>query len=450
MVSLLACRKGRHMTIGSGRIIYQSLPKIDKAIETGELAKNPAIAEMAQTLKASGKACHIMGLVSDGGVHAHINHIAELANIIASQGVKVWIHAFMDGRDTPQESGKEFIQELINKTNNPLIQIATISGRYYSMDRDNRWDRVGKAYEAIVSASGIKTENELQYIINSYPEVKSDEFIIPAIVRGYSGMQDGDAIIMANFRADRARQILDALLVSDFKGFQRKKVVKPSQSIGMVDYSENLTRHLKTLFPAGNITNTLGEVMAKNGLKQLRIAETEKYAHVTFFFNGGEEAVYEGEDRILVPSPKIATYDLQPEMSSVEVTDRLVEAIESGKYDFIACNYANTDMVGHTGDMVAATKAVEAVDNALGRLHEAIKKSGGVMMISADHGNAEEMLDENGKPHTQHSLNPVPLVITIPEAKLKDGGLADIAPTILQIMGINIPEEMSGEVLVGK
>lgn len=469
-----------HMNIGGGRIVMQTLPKIDAAIQSGELAKHKVIKEQIETLKKTGGSLHLMGLVSDGGVHAHQNHIIYLSNLYASAGIKVNIHVFTDGRDTPPNSAVQYVKQLIEQTNHTNISIATVSGRYYAMDRDKRWDRVEKTYGIIVNGNNVipsavegshsnknrsfdsqtlaQDDNGVfsdvfSAIQNSYKNKLDDEFILPSANKNYTGMKDGDGILMANFRADRARQILTALTSSEseFKDFARSKIIKFSSLIGMVDYSDALNKKLKTIFPSEVVKNTLGEIVANKGLTQLRIAETEKYAHVTFFFNGGEEKVFAGEERIMVQSPKIATYDLQPEMSAFEVTEKLVEAITNQKFDLIVCNYANGDMVGHTGIMEAAVKAVETLDSCMGKLKTAIEKAGGVMLISADHGNVEEMVDENGLPHTQHTIGKVPLILVNYDnnAKLADGRLCDIAPTILKIMGIPKPPEMNGVNLIG-
>lgn len=442
-----------HMAIGSGRIVMQELPRIDGAIADGSLAKNSVLTSMIANLKKSGKACHLMGLCSDGGVHAHIHHIISLAKIIANENVKVNIHAFLDGRDTPPSSAPAFVKELealVAAEKN--VKIATVSGRYYAMDRDKRWDRVQKAYDVLAHAKGDKVASASDAVKQSYANEKTDEFVLPVVVDGYAGMQDGDAVLMANFRADRARQLLTALLDDKFDGFARGKKIQFSAAVGMVEYSDKLSPLMTTLFTSEPLTNLLAEVLAARGINQLRVAETEKYAHVTFFFNGGKETPVKGEDRSLVPSPKVATYDLQPEMSSAEVTDKVVEGIESGNYGLIVVNYANTDMVGHTGDLKAAALAVEAVDRALGRISAAIEKKNGIMLVTADHGNAEEMHDhENESPHTQHTLNPVPFLgVGLEKGKvsLKNGRLSDIAPTILTLMELPIPKEMTGKSLV--
>lgn len=441
-----------HMNIGSGRIVAGALGKIGISIEKNELERHPVINETIKKLSQNRQRLHLMGLVSDGGVHAHIDHIIALAKIFAKNNVDVAIHVFTDGRDTSPQSAEEFVQKLINEISSfNNIEIASISGRYYAMDRDKRWDRVEKAYNAIVCGEAEnKFDNPLEVIKNSYSEAVTDEFIVPAVNKNYTGVKNGDGILMANFRADRAREILNAILFENFDGFTRKRIVKISEAVGAVEYSEELSRYVKTLFPAEIVRNTLGEIISNQGLNQLRIAETEKYAHITFFFNGGAEAVFKGEDRILVPSPKVATYDLKPEMSAFEVTDKLVEAIKSKKYSLIVCNFANGDMVGHTGTMNAAVKAVETLDECLGKLKSAIEATGAVMIVTADHGNVEQMVDENGKPHTQHTVGSVPFIIVNGEKniKLKNGRLCDIAPTILEIMEIKKPDGMSGESLI--
>ncbi|HLG45772.1 MAG TPA: 2,3-bisphosphoglycerate-independent phosphoglycerate mutase [Reyranella sp.] len=444
-----------HMNLGAGRVAVPDMPRIDKAIEDGSLSRNKILVELIDTLKKNGKACHLMGLCSPGGVHAHQDHLIALANVIAGAGISVWIHAFLDGRDTPPRSAQEYLEQIAKGLKKGLpIKFATVSGRYYAMDRDKRWDRVEKAYEALVDARGEKARTPKEAVDKSYANDKDDEFVVPTVLEGYGGMQDGDGVLMFNYRSDRAREILTALLDPMFDGFKRNRLVKFADAVGMVEYSAALNEFLKTLFPPVVIKMGLGETVARAGLKQLRIAETEKYAHVTFFFNGGEERQFDGEDRILVPSPKVATYDLKPEMSAPEVTDKLVEAIGSGKYDLIVVNFANTDMVGHSGILPAAIKAVEAVDTALGRLMEAVKKAGGVMLITADHGNAEQMYDEEThQKHTQHTLNRVPALLFNGPAgvrSLEDGKLADVAPTMLALMQVRQPAEMTGRSLLSQ
>jgi len=444
-----------HMNLGAGRVAVPDMPRIDKSIEDGSLAQNPILVELIATLRRNGGACHLLGLASPGGVHAHQDQLIALANMIAAGGVPVWIHAFLDGRDTPPRSALEFLGQIAAGLDKDLpIRFATIGGRYYAMDRDKRWDRVEKAYECIVDAKGKTAKTPKDAVEQAYAAKLDDEFVLPTAIDGYPGMKDGDGLLMFNYRSDRAREILTALLDPMFDGFKRGRLVAFAASVGMVEYSAALNGFLKTLFPPTVIKMGLGETVARAGLKQLRIAETEKYAHVTFFFNGGEERQFEGEERILVPSPKVQTYDLQPEMSAPEVTDKLVEAIGSGKFDLIVVNYANTDMVGHTGILPAAIKAVEAVDVSLGRLMEAVKKAGGVMLVTADHGNAEQMFDEEShQKHTQHTLNRVPALLFNPPANIRslsDGKLADVAPTLLALMQLPQPREMTGHSLLSE
>ncbi len=443
-----------HMNIGAGRVILQDLPRIDATISSGELASNSRLAAYISSLQKSGGACHLLGLLSPGGVHSHQNHILALARIISDAEIPVRIHAFLDGRDTPPNSALQFMQDFIgNLPEHADIKIATISGRYYSMDRDKRWDRIQKSYSAIVAAEAEISPSALSAIEEAYDNGESDEFITPKIIGDYNGVKSGDGLLMANFRADRAREILHSLIDDEFAEFSRPNRPKFADILGMVQYSAALDRKMSAIFPQQIINNTLGEVVAKAGLKQLRIAETEKYAHVTFFLNGGTEQQYMGEERILVPSPKVATYDMQPEMSAYEVTDHLVQAIASEEYGFIVVNYANTDMVGHSGNLAAAIKAVEAVDNCLGRLYSAIIASGATLLITADHGNAEQMLDEHARPHTAHSSNRVPLILAgsaynRSTHKLCNGILADIAPTCLALLGLQQPSEMTGVSLI--
>ena len=444
-----------HTNLGAGRVVMQDLPKIDMAVKDGSLAKNPTLVKMIETLKSNGKAAHVMGLMSPGGVHSSQEHIVALCRILNDNGIKTWVHAFLDGRDTPPSSAGDYLAEfeksIVELTN---VKVATIEGRFYAMDRDKRWDRVELAYNNMVLAEGKRFATSDEAIKASYADKVTDEFVIPCVIGNYSGMEDGDAILMANFRADRAREILYALADAEFIGFARKKVVKFADHVGMTEYSVDHNRFMHTIFPPEALTNILGEVVAANGLTQLRIAETEKYAHVTFFFNGGEEKEFKGEERILIASPKVATYDLKPEMSVYEVTEKLVEAIESKKFDVIICNYANGDMVGHTGIMEAALKAVAAVDECLGKVETAIKKVGGVMIVTADHGNAEKMVDENtGQPYTAHTVGKVPAILVNDQSgvkELKDGCLADLAPTMLELLNIKQPSEMTGHSLLVK
>ena len=419
-----------HTNLGAGRVVMQDLPKIDMAVKDGSLAKNPTLVKMIETLKSNGKAAHVMGLMSPGGVHSSQDHIVALCRILNDNGIKTWVHAFLDGRDTPPSSAVDYLAEfeksIVELTN---VKVATIEGRFYAMDRDKRWDRVELAYNNMVMANGKHFATSDEAIKASYADKVTDEFVIPCVIGDYNGMEDGDAILMANFRADRAREILYALADAEFTGFARKKVVKFADHVGMTEYSVDHNRFMNTIFPPEALTNILGEVVAAHGLTQLRIAETEKYAHVTFFFNGGEEKEFKGEERILIASPKVATYDLKPEMSVYEVTEKLVEAIESKKFDVIICNYANGDMVGHTGIMEAALKAVAAVDECLGKVEAAIKNVGGVMIVTADHGNAEKMVDEKtGQPYTAHTVGKVPAILVNDKSgvkELKDGCLAD-------------------------
>lgn len=444
-----------HTNLGAGRVVMQDLPRIDLAIKDGSLQKNPVLVKMIETLKANGKAAHVMGLMSPGGVHSSQEHIVALCKILAENNIKTWVHAFLDGRDTPPSSAAGFLADFeksISGLNN--IKIATIEGRFYAMDRDKRWDRVEAAYNTILAAEGKRYATADEAIKASYAEKVTDEFVIPAVIGDYQGMEDGDALLMANFRADRAREILYALADAEFNGFSRKKTVKFSAHVGMTEYSVDHNRFMQTMFPPEALTNILGEVVSNHGLTQLRIAETEKYAHVTFFFNGGEEKEFKGEERILIASPKVATYDLKPEMSVYEVTEQLVKAIEDKRFDVIICNYANGDMVGHTGIMEAALKAVAAVDECLGKVEKAIKDVGGVMIVTADHGNAEKMVDEKtGQPYTAHTVGKVPAILVNCQehvCRLHDGRLADIAPTMLDLLHIEKPTEMTGHSLLIK
>ena len=442
-----------HTNLGAGRVVMQDLPKIDLAIKDGSLKKNPVLLKLIEKLKENGKTCHLMGLMSPGGVHSSQHHIVALAGILNEHGIKTDVHAFLDGRDTPPQSGIEYIDRLqakIDAVEN--VKIATVAARFYAMDRDKRWDRVEKAYNNMVMADGKRFADAVEAIKASYAEKVSDEFVVPAVIGDYQGFEDGDAVLMANFRADRAREILYALADREFTGFERKKTIELSMAVGMTEYSVDHNRFMQTMFPPEALVHIFGEVVAENGLTQLRIAETEKYAHVTFFFNGGEEKEFAGESRILVPSPKVATYDLKPEMSVYEVTDHLVDAIEKQKFDVIICNFANGDMVGHTGIMEAALKAVAAVDECLGRVVKAIKDVDGALLVTADHGNAEKMVDEKtGQPYTAHTVGDVQAVLVNgPKdvAALNNGKLADISPTLLDLLGIKQPAEMTGKSLL--
>ena len=440
-----------HTNMGAGRIVYQELTRITKSIEDGEMEREPALLHAMENAKKPGAALHLMGLLSDGGVHSHIRHLFGLLEMAKKNGVeKVFIHCFMDGRDVPPTSGAEYIEQLQNELARiGLGKIATVSGRYYAMDRDNRWERVGKAYDAMVNGEGVKAPDPVAMMHQSYADGVTDEFIVPAVVTENATIRSGDSVIFFNFRPDRARELTRTLVDPDFTGFGRKKGFFPLIYICMTQYDATMP-NVEVAYKPQSLENTLGEYISKKGLTQLRIAETEKYAHVTFFFNGGVEAPYPGEDRALIPSPKVATYDLQPEMSAYAVTDEAVRRIESGRYDVIILNYANCDMVGHTGVFEAAVKAVEAVDTCLGRLLAALEKAGGRAFLTADHGNADQMADENGAPFTAHTTNPVPFVaIGFGDIKLRSGGrLADIAPTMLQAMGLPQPEEMTGRSLL--
>ena len=435
-----------HLNIGAGRVVMQDLPRIDHGIADGEIERAPALVKLIEKLKASGGTCHLIGLVSPGGVHSHQNHAVALAKILSRAGVPTLVHAFTDGRDTPPQSAGEDIKRLLAALPKS-VAIATVCGRYYAMDRDKRWDRVAKAYNAVVEAEGPRFPDAAAIIADAYANKKFDEFIVPALVGDYRGMQDGDGVLCFNFRADRVREILSAMLDPDFSGFSRQRRVRFAAAIGMAQYSAELDKLMATIFPSQPLAHILGEVVAESGRTQLRMAETEKYAHVTYFLNGGREEPYPGEDRIMVPSPKVATYDLQPEMSAPELTDKAVAAISSGKYDLIVLNYANPDMVGHTGSLPAAVKAVETVDAGLGRIADAIAKSGGALLVTADHGNCEMMRDpQTGGPHTAHTTNPVPLLLVGARnrALVAEGKLADIAPTLLELMELPKPAEMTG------
>ena len=440
-----------HTNIGAGRIVYQELTRITKSFDEGEALGNPALTAAMENARRPGQALHLMGLLSDGGVHSHIRHLYGLMEMARRFAVeRVYLHCFMDGRDVPPTSGIEFIAALQQKIKElGLGQIATVSGRYYAMDRDNRWERVKLAYDAIVNGEGNKDPDPVAVMQKSYDAGVTDEFIVPTVVTEGAGIKAGDSVIFFNFRPDRARELTRTLVDPDFAGFEREKGFFPLTYICMTQYDATMP-NVEVAYRPESLANTLGEYLSRLGKTQLRIAETEKYAHVTFFFNGGVEAPYEGEDRVLIPSPKVATYDLQPEMSAYAVTDEAVRRIESGRYDVIILNYANCDMVGHTGVFEAAVKAVEAVDTCLGRLLAALEKAGGRAFLTADHGNADQMADENGAPFTAHTTNPVPFVaIGFGDIKLRSGGrLADIAPTMLQAMGLPQPEEMTGRSLL--
>lgn len=420
-----------HVTIGAGRIIYQDLPRISKACENGELEKNPALAK----LLASGKPCHLIGLVSDGGVHSHINHIIALYKVLTSKGVKVYLHAVTDGRDVAPKSAKGYLSMLSKNGITP----STLMGRFYAMDRDKRTERTQAAFEAMVSANGKKVDSFEHAIDASYLEGTNDEFITPLVSTKYNGMVKGENVLIANFRADRVRQISQKFIDEENFGILT----------GMTEYSKELVKTMDVLFRNEQPKNTLGEVIANAGLKQFRIAETEKYAHVTYFLNGGREEVFAGEDRVMIPSPKVATYDLKPEMSAFEITEKLVAAISSKKYAFVCVNFANADMVGHSGNIKATIAAIEAVDQCLGKVMKACKAVDADLLVTADHGNAEELFDhKSNQPLTSHTMNPVPLIYYgSKKLSLKDGGLSDIAPTVLSILEIKKPNEFTGHSL---
>ena len=444
-----------HTNIGAGRIVYQDLTRITKSIEDGDFFSIKEFADAIDNCKKNNSNLHIMGLLSDGGVHSHIRHLVALLEFAKRKDFEnVYVHCFMDGRDTPPTSGEGYIAKLEEKMKEKGVgKIATIEGRFYAMDRDKRWNRVKEAYDAMVNGVGEEATSALGAIEASYQKEVFDEFVKPTVICNgdspVATIKDNDSVIFFNFRPDRAREITRTLVDKDFNEFETKKM--NLFFVCFTQYDETMP-NVKIAFKPETLVNTFGEYISKKGLKQLRIAETEKYAHVTFFFNGGEEKEYEGEDRILVPSPKVETYDLKPEMSALEVTDKVVEAINSGKYDSIILNYANPDMVGHTGSLEAAVKAVETIDGCVGKVVEAIEKQNGVLIITADHGNAEQMIDyKTGEPQTAHTTNPVPLILVgLEGVKLKEGKLADLAPTMLDIMGLEKPQEMTGESLIEK
>jgi 2,3-bisphosphoglycerate-independent phosphoglycerate mutase len=440
-----------HLNLGAGRVVMQDLPRIDAAIADGSIATLPALRALIAALGRSGGACHLMGLASPGGVHSHQDHAAALARAVTDAGIRVAVHAWTDGRDTAPRSADAFLVDLEDELP-PGAAIATVIGRYFAMDRDNRWERVEAAWRAMVLAEGARAADAVAAIEAAYGNDRSDEFVPPTVIGDYAGMRDGDGILCFNFRADRVRQMLAALLDAGFDRFPRPRVPALASAVGMTAYADSLAASMQVLFPPQSMDGLLGEVVAAAGRRQLRIAETEKYPHVTYFLNGGREQPYAGEERILVPSPKVATYDLQPEMSAPEVARRAVEAIGSGTYDLIVLNFANPDMVGHTGDLAAAVRAVEAVDAGLAGIVGALRAAGGVALVTADHGNAEQMRDPaTGGPHTAHTTNVVPAVLVNgpPGARLRDGRLADVAPTLLALMGIPKPPAMTGESLLG-
>ena len=444
-----------HTNIGAGRIVYQELTRITKSISDGDFFENEALCAACDNCVKNGSDLHIMGLLSDGGVHSHIEHLYAIIELAKKKNVEnVYVHCFLDGRDVSPTSGVDFAKALIENIRNiGKGQIATVIGRYYAMDRDNRWERVSKAYDAIVKGVGEYSESAVTAIEKSYNADVTDEFVVPTVIttdgKPNGVIKENDSVVFFNFRPDRAREITRTIVDEDFNGFERKYF--KTFFVCMTQYDASMP-NVNVAFKPQTLVNTLGETLSKLNLKQLRIAETEKYAHVTFFFNGGVEKVYDGEDRILVPSPKVATYDMQPEMSAYEVTDKLLEAIDTDKYDVIILNFANCDMVGHTGVMEAAVKAVEAVDECIGKVYDKVLQKDGVILITADHGNAEQMIDPSDKSvFTAHTTNVVPLVVAgLGDIKLKPGRLADLAPTMLDIMDMEIPKEMTGESLIEK
>lgn len=443
-----------HLNIGAGRVVYQEISRIDRAIASGEFQANPVF-NAALTKAAAGASVHILGLLSPGGVHSHQEHIHTMIRMaVAKVGARVYLHAFLDGRDTPPKSAAGYLddaEQVFRSAGGG--RVASVVGRYYAMDRDRRWERTRAAYDMItLGRADYRAETARQALESAYARAETDEFVRPTLVAPRDGppvrIEDGDVVLFMNFRADRARQLTRAFCDDSFDGFERAARPRLGEFVSLTDYSKEFANPVA--FPASSISNGFGEYISGLGLRQLRIAETEKYAHVTFFFNGGEEREFAGEERILVPSPKVATYDLKPEMSAHEVTDRLVAAIESGRFDVIICNYANADMVGHTGNFAAAVRAIETIDACLGRVHGALRRAGGEMIVTADHGNAEQMSDDaTGQAHTAHTTNPVPFVYVGRPARIAhQGALSDIAPTMLYLMGIDPPSEMSGRSMV--
>ncbi len=438
-----------HTNIGAGRIVYQELTRITKSIKDGDFFQNAALVKAIDNAKDKGTALHIMGLLSDGGVHSHNTHLYGILELAKKKGLsEVYVHAFLDGRDVPPSSGKDFVAELAKKCEEIGVgKIATVMGRYYSMDRDNRWERVEKGYNAMTINEGETSDCPVDAVAKSYETGVTDEFVLPTVTKDAKKMQDGDSVIFFNFRPDRAREITRAFVDGDFDGFKRDKL--DLFFVCMTQYDATMP-NVEVAFKPQTLENTFGEYISSKGLTQLRIAETEKYAHVTFFFNGGVEKQYAGEDRVLVKSPSVATYDLQPEMSAYEVADKMVEAVKSGKYDNIILNFANCDMVGHTGIFKAAVEAVEAVDSCVGKVCEAVEEMGGIVLLTADHGNADKMYEADGvSPFTAHTTNPVPFVVIGKKCSLREGGtLADIAPTMLKLLGLEQPAEMTGKSII--
>lgn len=440
-----------HLNLGAGRVVFQDLPRIDKAIEEDQLKDHPDIQHL---IASSPKICHLMGLFSCGGVHSHINHFIALCNILEQHEITCYVHGFLDGRDTPPQSAETYLALFDEHfSNSPFIKLASLCGRYYAMDRDNRWERTSKAYDLLMKGEGKETFDWYDALKESYKDGIEDEFFLPHRAPFFQGIKDGEAIITLNFRADRMRQILRAILIPDFAAFERNLPSHQGIHLGLVTYSHDLTPLLPALFPPEKLENSLGELIAKEGKTQFRIAETEKYPHVTFFFNGGVEHAYEGETRVLIPSPQVATYDLQPEMSAPQVTEKLCEAIKSRAYDFILVNYANADMVGHTGDEEASRQAMQAVDRAIKDVLAATIEVDAVLAVTADHGNIEMLFDvTTGQKHTAHTTNPVPFVLigAPSNTTLSPGRLADVAPTLLPFLGLSQPQEMTGQSLIQK
>lgn len=444
-----------HTNIGAGRVVYQELTRITKAIADGDFFENEALKKAMTNCKENGTALHLMGLMSDGGVHSHNSHLWGLLEMAKKEGLsEVYVHCFLDGRDVPPASGADYVKECMDKCEEIGVgKVATVMGRFYAMDRDNRWERVQKAYNALVKGEGIKADCPVCAIKESYEKIDeegkhiTDEFVIPTVCAEGANIKANDSVIFFNFRPDRAREITRTLVDPDFTGFEREFF--PLTYVCFTQYDATMP-NVEVAFKPQSLKNTMGEYISSLGMTQLRIAETEKYAHVTFFYNGGVEKQYEGEDRILVPSPKVATYDLQPEMSAPEVTEKVCEAVRSGKYDMVIINFANCDMVGHTGIFEAAVKAVETVDTSVGKLADAVADMGGVLLITADHGNADKMVAEDGSPFTAHTTNLVPFIVFgAGECELREGGkLCDLSPTMLKLMGLSQPEEMTGESII--
>ena len=441
-----------HTNIGAGRVVYQMLVKITKDIEDGVFFENPALLGAMENCKKHDSALHLIGLVSDGGVHSHMSHIMGLIEMAHRHGLKkVYLHALLDGRDVDVTSGAGFVRQVADKLNEYGIgKVASVGGRFYAMDRDKAWDRVEKGYAAMVYGEGNQAEDAVEAIEESYKNGVTDEFVVPTVCAKEGMVKANDSVVFFNFRPDRARQITRAFVDPDFDGFERRNGFFPLYYVCMAQYDATMP-NVHVAYPPEKLTMTMGEYLSVNGKTQLRIAETQKYAHVTFFFNGGEEKQFEGEDRILIPSPDVETFDLKPEMSAYEVTDAVLKAIDEDKYDVIIMNYANCDMVGHTGVMDAAVKAVKAVDECVGKVVDALVKKGGKAIVTADHGNADKMVDEEGKPFTPHSTNPVPAIVidpTCPKHELREGGrLCDLCPTLLKLMGMPQPKEMTGKSL---